>query len=114
MLPKTQKWPSLSLEMKIGATSHIGGRWPHTHMYREDGNRNTQVQAFLNGGSSPPRLDVDAPSITAMAVVAVAEAAETYRSLERWVSSIGTGKMLIPSFVVRSYQRGAELPKRVG
>jgi hypothetical protein len=99
--------------MKIGATSHIRGKWPHTHMYREDGNGNTQVRAFLNGGS-PPSLDEDAPTVTAMAVVVVAEAAETYRSPERWVSSIGTGKMLIPSFVVRSYQHGAELPKRVG
>jgi hypothetical protein len=71
------------------------------------------VRAFLNGGSAPPRLDEDAPVVAAMAAEAVAEATETCRTLERWVSSIVVDKMLIPSFVVRSYRRGAELPRLV-
>jgi hypothetical protein len=74
----------------------------HTHTYQEDGNRKALVWAFLNGGSTPLRLDEDAPVVAAMATEAIADAAETHRTPERWVSSIGVDKMLILSFVVRS------------
>jgi hypothetical protein len=89
--------------MKIGATSCIRGRRPHTHIYRVDGGKKALVRAFLIGGSAPLRLDEDTPTIMAMAAVAVAEAAKTCGTPKTWVSSIDVGRMLIPSFVVRSY-----------
>jgi hypothetical protein len=80
-------------------------------MYREDSGRKATVQAFLSGCSSPPRLDEGTSTVMAMAAETVAEAAETFKTPKRWVSSIGANKMLIPSFEVRSYQHGAYLPR---
>jgi hypothetical protein len=88
--------------MKIGVTSYIRRKRPHTHTYQEDGNRKALVWAFLNGGSTHLRLDEDAPVVAAMATEAIADVAETHRTPERWVSSIGADKMLVLSFVVKS------------
>jgi hypothetical protein len=48
-----------------------------------------------------------------MVAVAVTEVAGTCEIQERWVSSINTGGMLTPFFIVRSYRREVELPRRV-
>jgi hypothetical protein len=58
--------------------------------------------AFLNLGPTPPRLNEDAPTIVAMAVRVITEAAETCGIPKGWVSSIDAGRMLVPFFVVRS------------
>jgi hypothetical protein len=52
--------------------------------------------AFLGGGSVPPRIDEDVPTVTATVTTAVAELDRTYKILDSWVSSINTGKMQIP------------------
>jgi hypothetical protein len=50
----------------------------------------------------------------AMETMAVAKVIGTYKILERWVGSINAGRMPTPSFLVRSYRREVELPRRAG
>jgi hypothetical protein len=65
----------------------------------------------LDGGSSPSRLDEDAPTIMAMTVMDVAEVDETYDIPERMIRSINSSRVLIPFFLARSYRREVELPR---
>jgi hypothetical protein len=102
MLPATQKSLSLCLGMKIGARSRIRGRWTHTHTHTEGRQQVGSRVGLLELGPTPPRLNEDAPTITAMAVGVIAKAAETCGIPEGWVSSIDAGRMLVPFFVVRS------------
>jgi hypothetical protein len=50
----------------------------------------------LGGGSAPSRLDEDAPTVEAMMAATAAELGGTYEILERCVSFINMGIMIIP------------------
>jgi hypothetical protein len=51
--------------MKIGATSRVKGD-DFTHTYQEDISRQDLELPYLDGGSTPPRLDEDTPAVVAM------------------------------------------------
>jgi hypothetical protein len=74
--------------MKIGAKGCVRGR----------------QRVFLDGVSTPSRLNMDAPTVTAMEAMDVTIAGGTCEMLKRWVSSINVGRVLIPFLLVRSYR----------
>jgi hypothetical protein len=75
-----------------------------THTYWKDGDMQALERAFLDRGSTPPRLGEDVPAFVALATVAVVKVVWTCKIPERWVSSVDAGRMPIPFFVVRSYR----------
>jgi hypothetical protein len=50
---------------------------PHT--YREDTSRTAPRRAFLGGGSAPPGLDEDDPTVTAVATTVAGKHGGTYK-----------------------------------
>jgi hypothetical protein len=50
----------------------------------------------------------------AMVPEAIAEVVGTYGTLERWVISINTDRMLLPFFFGQNLPLEVELPRRVG
>jgi hypothetical protein len=68
----------------------------------------------LDGASNPLRLNEDAPTMMAMVPEAIAEVVGTYGTLERWVISINTDRMLLPFFFGQNLPLEVELPRRVG
>jgi hypothetical protein len=86
---------TLSLGMKIGgAKNRMRDRRLNT--YQEDTRRWPPKRSFFGGGSVPPGLDEDTPTIAAMVAAAAVKLDGTNEIPNRWVSSINTGKMLIP------------------
>jgi hypothetical protein len=68
------------------------------HTYREVTHMRALERAFLGGGSIPPGFDEDAPTVTAVVAVAATELDGAYKILDSWVSSINTGKTIVPLF----------------
>jgi hypothetical protein len=93
--------------------SQVDG-FTRTHTYREDSSRHALERALLDKGPAPPRLDDDALTAMAMVAVAIIKVVGACKILERWVSSINVCIMLIPFFMVKSYQRKVKLPRQVG
>jgi hypothetical protein len=58
----------------------------------------------LDGGSALSGLNDDVPTVTAMVAVDVVKVGGTYEILERWISLINAGRVLIPFLLVRGYQ----------